>query len=126
LALSYRLYNRLELCLFALTFSFVTFNKVTTSQYFLWYLIFIPILLPNIQLKGKILFMLLVAWLSTQVYWLYEAYRLEFQAQNTFAQIWLASILFGFVNVIILCMIIRNYRQIIVSSEKTKLEKKND
>jgi len=120
---SYRLYNRLELCLFALTFSFVTFNKVTTSQYFLWYLIFIPILLPNIQLKWKTLFFLLVAWLFAQAWWLFEAYQLEFQGQNTFVRIWLASIVFGFVNVTILCMIMYNYRQI---APKTQLEKKND
>ncbi|CAF1222994.1 unnamed protein product [Rotaria sordida] len=129
LILSYRLYNKLELCLFALTFSFVIFNKVTTSQYFLWYLIFIPILLPNIQLKWKTLFLLLCIWLLAQGWWLYHAYELEFQGKNTFVQIWLASIVFGLVNVIILCMIIRNYRQIIlvsVSSEKTEIEKKND
>jgi len=113
----------LELCLFALTFSFVTFNKVTTSQYFLWYLIFIPILLPNIQLKWKTLFFLLVAWLFAQAWWLFEAYQLEFQGQNTFVRIWLASIVFGFVNVTILCMIMYNYRQI---APKTQLEKKND
>jgi phosphatidylinositol glycan class M len=126
---SYRLYDRLELCLFALTFSFVTFNKVTTSQYFLWYLIFIPILLPYIHLKWKTLLMLLVAWLAAQGWWLYEAYQLEFQAKNTFVQIWLASMVFGFVNVIILCMIIYNYRQIEAvpdPPEKTELEKKND
>jgi hypothetical protein len=73
--------------------------------------------------------MLLVAWLTAQGWWLYEAYQLEFQAKNTFIQIWLASIVFGFVNVMILCMIIYNYRQIVaepVLAEKTKLEKKND
>ncbi|CAF3468828.1 unnamed protein product [Rotaria sp. Silwood1] len=129
LILSYRLYNKLELCLFALTFSFVTFNNVTTSQYFLWYLIFIPILLPNINLKWKTLFILLSSWLIAQGWWLYHAYELEFQGKNTFVQIWLASIVFGFVNVIILCIIIYNYRQIMpvsISSEKTDIEKKND
>lgn len=129
LLFSYRLYDRLELCLFALTFSFVTFNKVTTSQYFLWYLIFIPILLPNINLKWKKLVLLLGAWLSTQAWWLYHAYELEFQGKNTFILIWLSSLAFGFVNVIILCAIIYNYRQILtqsVSSEKSELEKKND
>jgi hypothetical protein len=73
--------------------------------------------------------MLLLAWLAAQGWWLYEAYQLEFQAKNTFVQIWLASIVFGFVNVIILCTIIYNYRQIVpvpISPEKTELEKKND
>lgn len=124
LIISYRLYPKLELCLFALTFSFVTFNKVTTSQYFLWYLIFIPILLPNLRLKWKTLFGLLLAWLTAQAWWLYEAYQLEFQSKNTFIRIWLASIVFGFVNVFILCLFISNYRQI--DSVPVPPEKKKD
>ncbi|CAF4823714.1 unnamed protein product, partial [Rotaria socialis] len=86
--------------------------------------------LPNIYLTWKKLFLLLVAWLAAQGWWLYHAYQLEFQGKNTFAQIWLASIVFGFVNVIILCAIIYNYRQIVVSvptpAEKSASEKKND
>ena len=109
LLFSYRLYDRLELCLFALTFSFVTFNKVTTSQYFLWYLIFLPILLPQIRMKGRHLVLLLGAWLVAQAWWLYQAYLLEFHATNTFVQIWLASIVFGLVNVTILCAVMWNY-----------------
>jgi phosphatidylinositol glycan class M len=73
--------------------------------------------------------MLLMAWLTAQAWWLYQAYQLEFQAKNTFVQIWFASIIFGFVNVIILCVIMYNYRQIIpvqIPPEKTELEKKND
>ena len=68
--------------------------------------------------------MLLLAWLTAQAWWLYEAYQLEFQAKNTFIQIWLASLVFGFVNVIILCLFIRNYRQI--ESVPVPPEKKND
>ena len=126
---SYRLYDRLELCLFAITYSFVTFNKVTTSQYFLWYLIFLPIILPNIHLKWKTLVILLTAWLTTQSWWLYEAYQLEFQGKNTFLQIWFTSILFGLTNVVILCMVMYNYRQIAIvsiSCEKTAKQKKDD
>ena len=129
LLLSYRLYDRLELCLFSLTYSFVIFNKVTTSQYFLWYLIFLPILLPNIYLKWKTLLILLISWLITQAWWLYQAYQLEFQGKNTFAQVWFASILFGLTNVIILCIIMYHYRRKnfpFESSDKTAIEKKND
>jgi uncharacterized membrane protein len=70
-----------------------------------------------------------MSWLTAQGWWLYEAYQLEFQAKNTFVQIWLASIVFGFVNVIILCVIMYHYRQIVdvqVTPKKTELEKKND
>jgi phosphatidylinositol glycan class M len=70
-----------------------------------------------------------MSWLTAQGWWLYQAYQLEFQAKNTFVQIWLASIVFGFVNVIILCVIMYNYRQIVdvqVPPKKTELEKKNE
>lgn len=121
---SIRFYDRLELSLFALTFAFVTFNKVTTSQYFLWYLIFLPILLPRLQLRWKTLLLCLFFWLFAQAFWLYEAYRLEFQSENTFLQIWIASIFFGCVNVAILCLIISNYSSRNVHRVTT--EKKND
>jgi len=121
---SIRLYDRLELCLFALTFAFVTFNKVVTSQYFLWYLIFLPILLPKVELKRKTLFLSLICWITAQVWWLYEAYRLEFQGENTFVEIWMASIVFGCVNVGILCLIMSNYSS--KTLVKVSTEKKND
>lgn len=126
LVCSYRLYDRLELCLFALTFAFVTFNKVSTSQYFIWYLIFLPILLPNVQLKSKQQLVMLISWLTAQCFWLYQAYFLEFHAKNTFVEIWLASIIFGFVNIFILCAIISKYRVVQESAGKSSLEKKTD
>ncbi|KAI8644408.1 PIG-M-domain-containing protein [Parasitella parasitica] len=53
---------------FVQTFVFVTFNKVITSQYFMWYICLFPLILPstNIKFKGKGL-SLLFAWVVGQV-----------------------------------------------------------
>lgn len=74
-------------CLFLQTFAFVLFNKVITSQYFIWYLIFLPIylskskLLTTNKVKGLIL---LALWVVSQATWLYFAYNLEFLGISTF------------------------------------------
>ncbi|KAI9317605.1 PIG-M-domain-containing protein [Dichotomocladium elegans] len=53
---------------FIQTFLFVTFNKVCTSQYFMWYICLFPLILPSttIQLRYKGLLMIL-AWVASQV-----------------------------------------------------------
>lgn len=73
--------------LFLQTFTFVLFNKVITSQYFIWFLIFLPQYLSTSKLltthryKGCFL---LGLWIISQATWLYFAYNLEFLGINTF------------------------------------------
>ncbi|KAI1326176.1 glycosyltransferase family 50 protein [Xylariaceae sp. FL0255] len=93
----------------AQTFAFVTFNKVCTSQYFLWYMVFLPLYLPNSTfLKKPILGVsTLVLWIATQGLWLQQGYNLEFLGLSTFVPgLWLSSLAFYAANCFILGIII--------------------
>ncbi|KAI1131850.1 glycosyltransferase family 50 protein [Nemania abortiva] len=93
----------------AQTFAFVAFNKVCTSQYFLWYMVFLPLYLPNSSLlKNSALGVTALAlWVSTQGLWLQQGYNLEFLGLSTFVPgLWLSSLAFYAVNCFILGVII--------------------
>ncbi|KZZ90196.1 glycosyltransferase family 50 protein [Moelleriella libera RCEF 2490] len=93
----------------AQTFAFVTFNKVCTSQYFLWYMIFLPLYLPGSTLlhKPAVGMVALVLWVASQAAWLQQGYQLEFLGRSTFFPgLWLSSLVFFLVNCWILGIII--------------------
>ncbi|KAK4084622.1 CAZyme family GT50 [Trichoderma aggressivum f. europaeum] len=93
----------------AQTFAFVTFNKVCTSQYFLWYMIFLPLYLPGssmLRAPSRGITALLL-WVLGQAAWLQQGYELEFLGISTFFPgMWLASLAFFLVNCWILGIII--------------------
>ncbi|KAL6451960.1 GPI14 GPI mannosyltransferase 1 [Candida maltosa Xu316] len=85
--------------LFIQTFVFVTFNKVITSQYFIWFLIFLPHFLSKTSLMttNKVSGVVcLLLWIVSQATWLYFAYKLEFLGENTFDNGLLYSSIFFF------------------------------
>lgn len=95
--------------LLAQTFAFVAFNKVCTSQYFLWYMVLLPVYLPQSSFvksprKGVVALLL---WVAGQAAWLQQGFLLEFLGQSTFVPgLWLASLGFFLVNCWILGVIV--------------------
>ncbi|KAJ1927838.1 GPI mannosyltransferase 1 [Tieghemiomyces parasiticus] len=98
---------------FVQTFAFVAYNKVVTSQYFMWYFALLPLVLPftDLPLKWRGLTML-GAWVAGQVLWLQFAFQLEFRARNTFLELWVAGALFFVANNWILLQFVRFHRPV--------------
>ncbi|KAK3690142.1 PIG-M-domain-containing protein [Podospora appendiculata] len=93
----------------AQTFAFVTFNKVCTSQYFLWYMVLLPLYLPGSSfLRDRRLGLAALAlWVGGQALWLQQGYELEFLGRSTFVPgLWVASLGFFLVNCWILGVIV--------------------
>ncbi|KAH6847063.1 PIG-M-domain-containing protein [Chaetomium sp. MPI-CAGE-AT-0009] len=93
----------------AQTFAFVAFNKVCTSQYFLWYMVLLPLYLPRSSfLRNKRLGTVALAlWVLAQGAWLQQGYQLEFLGESSFLPgLWVASLGFFLVNCWVLGVVI--------------------
>lgn len=99
--------------MFLQTFAFVTFNKVCTAQYFMWYMVLLPFYFPSIlsgtSTRGKVLGVLgVIAWVGSQMLWVREGYLLEFLGVPTFYPgLFVSTILFFVVNCVCLGLLIR-------------------
>ncbi|KIW17694.1 hypothetical protein PV08_04889 [Exophiala spinifera] len=100
----------------AQTLAFVTFNKVCTSQYFLWYLVFLPLYLPDSGLirSPRLGLTALALWVAGQAAWLQQGYQLEFLGKSTFVPgLFAASLAFFVVNCWILGVIVSDERVVV-------------
>ncbi|KAK9472550.1 PIG-M-domain-containing protein [Dipodascopsis tothii] len=91
--------------MFVQTFAFVTFNKVCTSQYFLWYIVLLPFYLPSSAMLRRPWLGIQAAllWSLAQAAWLQQGFELEYMGNSTFFPGIFASTLFFFsVNIWIL------------------------
>ncbi|KAI8840230.1 PIG-M-domain-containing protein [Chytridium lagenaria] len=89
---------------FAQTFGFVMVNK-----YFMWYLCYLPMILPGSHLVGakwRLGVGILLLWVLGQAVWLYFAYMLEHKGLNTFRELFWAGAGFAMCNAVVLGVIV--------------------
>ena len=64
------------------------------NQYFLWYTLFLPLLIPQLSITPRRALQLAGVWVGTQALWLSEAYNLEFLGENVFFGLWARSVVY--------------------------------
>lgn len=100
----------IQFALFLISFIMVTYNPVITSQYFVWFLSLLPLTINNLRsLTVKQVIILPSLWFLGQGMWLLCAYFLEFKGINSFDFIWLSSVIFFIINIIIVQILIESY-----------------
>ncbi|EPQ28840.1 uncharacterized protein PFL1_03643 [Pseudozyma flocculosa PF-1] len=99
----------------AQTIAFVAFNKVCTSQYFLWFLWLVPIVWPSLSIRPGTAAVAVGSWIGAQALWLSQAYLLEFKAQDVFVRIWVSSLALLAVHAALLVTFVRAWARYRIS-----------
>lgn len=97
--------------LFVQTLAFVAFNKVVTAQYFVWWFMLLPLVVPAILRSGRRnqVAVTLFVWLIAQLHWLSWAYALEFEGAQVYERLWLASMAFFAANIWLIVSVVRSH-----------------
>lgn len=78
-------------------------------QYFLWYLLLLPLILPRLTMSGRKAVACVAVWAATQGLWLSEAYNLEFLGQNVYFGLWVRGLIYVLGNCWVLIEIMKAY-----------------
>ena len=109
--LSVRRYHQLSLAVVIASLLFVTFNRVVTAQYFLWWLAPLILEIPYSSLSILQWIGLISMFLITQNIWNGIAYQLEFNGSELFLPLWCACILIFIVNCVIIVVLLRTHKE---------------
>lgn len=93
----------------AQTIVFVIFNKVITSQYFVWIMGVFPLCIWQIKMSKFAVVSMIGVWFLAQAAWLLPAYLLEFRGENTFFHIWIQGVSLFCAHIGILGRLIKNF-----------------
>ncbi|CAH1125049.1 unnamed protein product [Ceutorhynchus assimilis] len=91
------------------TIVFVIYNKVITSQYFVWIMGILPLCIWQIKLSKIAIISMVVIWFLAQAAWLLPAYLLEFKGEDTFFHIWIQGVSLFCAHIGILGRLIKNF-----------------
>lgn len=115
LAVSFRFSRHLSFSFFLVSLVFVTYNKVVTAQYFVWFLQFVPLLAEQLfgalsppQLRANCL--LYLVWLAVELLWNNFAYRFETLGHDVFLAFHATNCLFFMLGVLVAFTSVRNFQ----------------
>lgn len=110
IAISFRFRDEVYFASFLQTFVFVTFNKVITSQYFIWYISLLPLVAKHLHsMTPKRIAFLTMLWFFSQGAWLLPAYLFEMRGLDSFLWMHLGSLLHFSVNIFIAVQLVNSF-----------------
>ena len=105
-------HHDLFLAIVVQTWAFVTFNKVMTAQYFLWYMSLIPYVAINNKMvqvgwfKGALVYL---GQLLFMAIWGFFAFQLEFMGRPYFYEVQCVNYLFFVINIASIVLLMTNH-----------------